>query len=223
MRWVRRIEPLVLSQESDIPYVIQSDGVLLCFDNMYREGSQEVKGEDSIITFKTNHKKVMRQSTNFHRFHAFPTLIPFEDIVRLNDTVIDGRLLKTASEVSSDPQNIAVIKERFIDKLGDSDFQEFAEEIEEFDHVFILVGDEIGTNTRLLCDSSHPIHHMDWGRTCVTIADAVCMSRQRKYCWTKNVPQLEITTYGLKPDKDLEKIYQIFLDIGVETITTWGG
>lgn len=222
MRWVRRIEPLILSQESDIPYVIQANGVWLCFDNMYREGAGG-PSSDSQIVFRAQHQHIMRQSTNFFKFHEFPTLIPFEDIVSLNETIIDGKLVKIASQQNSDSKNIVVIKERYVEKLGDESFQDFAEELEEFDSAFILVGDDIDTNARLLCDSAHPIHHSDWGRTCVTIADTLCDSTLRKYCWINQVPSLEITTYGLKPDKDVERLYQTFLDIGVEVTTAWGG
>lgn len=223
MRWVRRIEPLVLSQESDIPYVIQSDGVLLCFDNMYREGSASGSSPDYQIVFRSHHQQMMRQSTNFYKFHEFPVLIPFDDIVRLNETVIGGKLVKIASQQNSDSKCIAVIKERYVEKLADERFQEFAEELEDFDRSFILVGEDIDTNVRLLCDSSNTIHHLDWGRTCVTIADSMCDSGIRKYCWINQVPSLEITTYGLRPDKDVERLYQMFLNIGVEATTAWGG
>ncbi len=221
MGWVRRIEPLILSQESDIPYVIKQNGVLLCFDNMYRNGRGT--NDDFFITFKASRQSMMRQSTNYHRFYDFPVQIPFEDIICLNETVIDGKLVKLACEKRSESVNTAIIKESYITKLCDDGLQELAETLEGFNKSFILVGDDIDTNSRLLSDYADTIHHVDWGRTCVTIADRLCESSSRKYCWTKAVPIVEVTTYGLKPDKDTEKLYKVFSDLDIEVTTHWGG
>lgn len=221
MRWVHHIEPLTLSQESDIPYVIHRDGVLLCFDNMYRLGQSE-KSDDFFITFKTSYQVVMRQSTNYYRFYDFPVLIPFEDIICVNETIIDGKLVKLASEKQSESANITMVKESYVIKLSDDELQGLAEDIESFKS-FILVGDEIDTNVRLLSNFAETIHHTDWGRTCVTVADRLCDSPSRKYCWTKAVPTLEIITYGLRPEKDIEKLYNMFTNLEIEVATRWGG
>ena len=224
MRWVRHIEPLILSQESDIPYVINDDGVLLCFDNMYREGKQQEPSiDDYSIVFKTSQQSVMRQSTHFHRFYNFPVLIPFDDIVHLDKTVIDGKVLKIASYTETESVNIALVKESYVTKLDDDEFQDFAESIGDFDRTFVLVGDDIDTNVRLLSDIVDTVYHTDWGRTCVTIAHRVCKPAARKYCWTKSVPGLNITTYGLRPERDTERLYKMFMNFDVEVTTNWGG
>jgi hypothetical protein len=224
MRWVRHVEPLVLSQESDIPYVVHDNGILLCFDNIYREGQrQPLKTDEFFIEFKTSQQAVMRQSTYFYRFYDFPLLIPFNDVVHLNETIIDGKLLKIASYKDAESSNIAVVKENYVTKLSDDEFQDFAESIGEFDKSFMLVGDNIDTNIRLLSDIVETVHHADWGRTCVTIAHRICESAVRKYCWTKSVPNLDITTYGFKPEQDTEKLYKMFSDLDIEVTTNWGG
>jgi hypothetical protein len=222
MRWVKRIEPIILSQESDVPYVIQTDGVLLCFDNIYREGSGPTLRTDFQILFKASHQQLMRQSTQFFKFKNFPITIPFENVISLNETIIDGKLVKFASEQNNDAKSIAIVNEKFIGKLGERKFQEFAEELDTYDNSFILTGEDINTNTRLLCDTSNTIHHIDWGRTCVAVSDMMCNTSLRKFCWTKQVPIMEITTYGLNAN-NVEKLYQNFINIGVEVTTNWGG
>ena len=224
MSWVRHVEPLILSQESDIPYVVHDNGVLLCFDNMYRKSrKQSISTDDFFIVFKTSQQAVMRQSTYFYRFYDFPMLVPFDDVIHLNETIIDGRLLKIASYKNPESSSIALVKENYVSGLSNNEFQEFAENIDNFDKSFVLVGDDIDTNIRLLSDMVETIHHTDWGRTCVTIAHRTCESATRKYCWTKAVPGLEITTYGFKPERDTEKLYKAFSDIDIEVSTNWGG
>lgn len=223
MRWVKRIEQPILSQESDIPYVIHQNGVLLCFDNMYQEGNLEFEEKTPSIVFRTNRSKMKRHSANFMKFIDFPTLVPFEDIIHLDETIINGEVVRSPSEQNSDVKSIAVVKQRFVARLSEDELQDFTEETEEFNDSFFLIGDNINSTARAFCDLSNAILHVDWGRTCVSIANIMCQQKTRKYCWTSQVPALEITTYGLKPGHDIDNLYRTFSDIGVEVSTEWGG
>lgn len=213
MSWLKRIQPVTLYQSSDLPYVICEDGVRLCHTNMFSESQDK---ESHFISFTANRHELMRQSTYYHRFLEFPVTIPFEHVVACDDAIIEGRVIKFAAAVSDDLKNITVVKSECISELDDDQWQDLIDVIDESDNGFLLVGEDLPPQARLLDDMVTTIYHNgDWGRTCVGIADAVAPFSQRKYCWTKSLPELQITCYGLESNEDMSAIQDAFSYMGV--------
>ncbi len=231
MRWLKQLEPIVLEQSSEIPYVILEDGVHLCFDNFYAEPQKTLmehfasrkEGGDYYIRFTAHKNDIKQQSTNYFRLQEFPTVIPFDNILVLNDTIFDGRIIKATVETDGSPAKIAIIKSDYLQEIDDSEFQEIVESFDNFDHRFLLVGQEIQPQERLLEDSVDMIHHLTWARTCVDIVDRICPKPKRKYCWTRTTPELSITAFGINDNQEYDSIYKCLDNIGVpEKEIIWG-
>ncbi len=219
MSWLKRIEPVILRQSSDIPYVVLDDGVLLCFTNYYGE---HIDTGDYHISFYANRNKLKRASTNFFSFKTFPFKVTFQDIIELDDTVIEGRIIKSSSEVIGDPKEISVVKMSYIRHLEDEQFQDFVDSIEDYDRMFLLVGDTIDPQARLLSDMVHMIPHQQWIRTGVTIANAICDKPDRKYCWSKSIPEVNISCYGFQDVEEMDEFRESLELIGLKNFcTTW--
>jgi len=58
MRWIKKIEPVILYQASDLPYIITEVGVYLCFDNFYSELQST---GDHVISFQIERKQLSRK------------------------------------------------------------------------------------------------------------------------------------------------------------------
>jgi len=220
MNWLHKIEPVILEQSSDVPYVVLEDGVQLCYDNMYYESDDH---SDHHIKFLAHKQDLKRRSASCWRFRQFPTIIPFKDVLSLDDVVLDGKVIKIAAEVSSDPKSILVIRSKALNNMEEEEFQEVIDSIDEYDYSFLLTASELDTYDRLLADTLDIIHHRGWHHSCVAIADRICPTKHRKYCWTKNLPELSMTIYGLEHPDDLETVSNCFDDIGItEKEITWG-
>ena len=214
MRWLKQIIPVTLYQSSNIPYVILEDGVKLCFDNIYYIDPIS-KDQEHYIQFKSHKNDIIKQSTVNFRLKHFPTTIPFADIVSLDDTIIDGRTIKTSNFDKGQAQKIAVVPSVFLKELKENKFQNVIESIKYNDRNFLLVKGDIDSLDRLLEDESELIQHFGWHRTCVSIADRLCNQKTRKYCWTKHLPELSISIYGIKSNEETEFISKCFDDIGI--------
>lgn len=215
--WLKRQQPVKLYQSSDIPYVILEDGVHLCFDNCY--GTQE-DNADFNICFNAQQAGLKRANTYFYRLEEFPVTIPFSDIVSLNDTIIEGRIIKSSSTISNDSKSISIMKSSYIRNSPDETLESLNDELENFDNSFILVGETVDPQVRLFEGLATMIPHVDWTRTLVHISDEVCDRNDRKYCWTHAVPELSVSCYGLDDSDELIEINEIFDDIGVNGVST---
>lgn len=218
MNWLTKIEPIHLSQSSDIPYVILEDGVKLCFDNIYSENHDS---NEHSIRFIAHKHDIVRKSADCWRFKQFPVTIPFKEVISLDDVVIDGRIIKTATSPSSETKSIVIVRSKLLNHIDDDEFQGMVDSIEEYDHAFLLTGSELENYDRLLADSMNIIHHRGWHYSCTSIANHLC-KRPRKYCWTKTLPELSVTVYGIEEVDDPETIKSCFEDIGLaETEIIW--
>lgn len=218
MSWLSKIEPVTLYQGSDLPYVVTEEGIKLCFDNSY---CVDPVSSEFQIAFQVHKKKLMRQSANYFRFHDFPVVIPFDEVLNLNDTVIDGHILKHASSVDCEPLSIMLIKDAYISDLDNDALGDFVDLIENHDHSFVLLSeDNPSPQTRLLDDLVESIVHTDYGRTIVHIAHTVCPTKSRKYCWTKMVPDLSIHCYGLNDSEEKNDMDYYFEYIGIDNVET---
>lgn len=219
MSWLKRIQPITLSQSSDVPYVITEDGVKLCFTNMYTESEER---DDHFIRFNVNRHDLRRQSATFYKFLEFPVTIPFEAIIACDETIIEGKVIKHASKSSSDSSDIVIVKSDCVDDMDDDRFQDLVDVIDSLDHAFLLVGEEISPQSRLLDDLVTTVYHEgDWGRTCVAIVDHVTPGKQRKYCWTQRTPALNVQCYGLDDSDEMAEIHDILSFIGVTSSVAW--
>ncbi len=219
--WLKRQQPIQLYQGSDVPYVILKDGVHLCFDNCFGTHSD---GLDHNLCFQVEASALKRINTNFYKFSSFPCILPFVDIVSLDDAVIEGRTIKQASETQDEPKSIAIMKTEYIHHNEDLDLSSISDILCEFDKSFILVGENIDPQARLFEDISTIVPHSGWAKTIVTIADAMCDKSARKYCWTNTVPELSISCYGIDNSDELIEINDIFHDIGVNDVSiNWVG
>jgi len=223
MSWLKRHEPIILSQSSDIPYIITEKGVFLCFDNLYTE--QLDTSSEHYIRFAAYKNDFFQQSTNHFKLRDFPKLIPFEEIVQLDDTIIEGRVIKQAASIEEkhDSFKIAIAYSEFIRELEDDNFQEFVENLDNYDRSFLLIDEEIDPQSRLLEDDMDIIHHRGWYPTLVTIADRICSLPNRKYCWIHSLPILLFTVYGLQDTDDMNEICENLDNIGIqEKEVEWG-
>lgn len=204
--WLKRQQPISLHHSSDIPYVILEDGVLLCFDNCFSE--QKSRSEYQLSLF-ANKNELKRISTHFYRFSKFPTLIPFDRIIDLNNVIKDGKINKfiPISDDSMKDINI-IISDNF-------DLDSELEDVPDVDETFILGKEDITDSIRSVSDIAQIIMHQDWYRTAVQITDQMCANTKRKYCWTKSSPELEIHCYGLMDREEIDDINKCFDDIGV--------
>jgi hypothetical protein len=214
MKWLKHLGPLVLSQSSNIPYVILEDGVKLCFDNVYHVDPIS-KDQEHHIQFNVHKKDIIRQSTSHFRLKNFPVIVPFEDILSLDKTVIDGRIIKTCSGNKGKPQKIFIVQSSFLKEMEENEFQEIVDSMQSYDKTFLLIKEDVDSLDRLLVDEAELIPHFGWYRTIVTIADKVCNNKLRKYCWTKSLPELSISIHGINGDGETEFISKCFDDIGI--------
>ncbi len=220
MNWLKRNEPIVLSQSSSIPYVILESGVYLCFDNLYTEQTDKTNHH---IGFKAYKNDYIKQSTNHFRLKKFPAIIPFDEIQILDDSIASGRIIKQAHTIDSESKNILISSSAQLIKSDDKKYQEFVEMLDQYDNTFILTGEEIDPQIRILEDVTKIIHHRGWYPTLVTIADALCPLKSRKYCWTKSVPSLTIHLHEMDDFKDMKEISDCLDNIGIiEKEIIWG-
>lgn len=218
MSWLKKIKPVILYQSSDIPYVILEDGVRLCFDNVYY--NKQDQSEFNII-FKANKNHLMRQSANYYRFKKFPVIIPFRDIIKLNKTIIDGHIVKNTVH-HSEQITIALVKSSYLDDLDDDDLSRFVDTLDRYKNSFVLIQEEQNSKTHLLEDFAHIINHVNYYRTCVQIADAICSLKLRKYCWTRNITDLTVHCFGLIDSDEKNKISSALEYIGISNFdVTW--
>ena len=219
MSWLKRIEPIVLEQSSDIPYVVLENGVFLCASNLFTEKSNKL---DYLLKLRAPKNSILRKSTNCYSLKKFPTLVPFKDIVSLDNVIAEGRIIKIASTQLEDSKNIVVAKSQCLHKMDDNHFQKFMENINNYDRSFLLVEDEINAQDRILQGIMKFITHDNWYKTSISILDNICKHPHRKYCWTKSIPELKITLYGLRDNKESEEITDCLANIGAtETEITW--
>lgn len=216
MSWLKRQQPIRLYQGSNIPYVILTDGVHLCCDNCY---GIKCDSSEHNICFNIEATSIKRINTHFYRIASFPAVIPFCDIVALDDAVIEGRTIKQAADVQGDPKSIAIIKPEYIRHTADTDLTGLSDTLDEYDASFILIGENIDPQVRLFEDSSAIIHHLSWPRTLVTIADNVCEQTSRKYCWTQTLPELSVSCYGIDAADELVEIHEAFTAIGINDVS----
>ncbi len=219
MSWLKRIEPIVLEQSSDIPYVVLENGVFLCASNFFVEEADEL---DHFLKLKASKNDLLRKSTNCCVFRKFPKLIPFEDIIALDDVVAEGRVIKIASTQLESPKNIVVARSECLHEMDDTHFQEFMERVDDYDHKFLLVGDEISSQDRILQGIMSFITHGNWYKTSIAMLDNIYKTSYRKYCWTRLLPELKMTLYGLRDTEEAEEITSCLESIGVtENEITW--
>ena len=210
MSWLKRIEPTVISQASEVPYVVLEDGVYLCFDNLYGTNSDQT---DYYIKFKVAKNDLSQQSTNYFYLKSFPYLVPFEDVIILDDAIAEGRIIKSASQTEKS-RSILVAKSSYLHNFEDGEFQEFVETIDEFDNAFLLTGEEIEPQDRLLQEIMHVTPHSDWYKTCVSILNQSIPHKNRKYCWTK-LSGLHLTMYGSEDGDECRQISDCLDHIGI--------
>lgn len=219
MSWLKRIEPITLEQSSNIPYVVLENGVFLCSSNLFMEKADK---SDHFLKLKASKKAILRKSTNCCAFRSFPVLIPFEDIIALDDVIAEGRVIKIASSQLEEPKNIVVATSECLQGMDDNHFQEFVEHVDDYDHSFLLVDEDINSQDRILQDVMSFITHDNWHKTSVNIINDICANPYRKYCWTKMLPELKMTLYGLHTSEEADEITNCLESIGVtENEITW--
>jgi len=150
---------------------------------------------------------------------TFPTVIPFNDVISLDDAIIEGRTIKQAADTSGDPQSIAIMKPEYIRHTADTDLTGLSDTLDEFDASFILVGETVDPQARLFEESSNIIAHRNWPRTMVSIADILCPKQSRKYCWTQTLPEITISCYGIDDSDELIEINDTLSAIGINDVS----
>lgn len=201
--WLKRQQPTKLYQSSDLPYVILEDGIHLCYDNCYGTSKDNL---DFNICFEAQAGNLKRINTHFYKFNSFPVVIPFEQVISLDDTVIEGKTIKHTASFDSDTKQVAVMKSDYIRSCAGDDLSNINDLLEEFDHSFILVGDIINPQARLFEDIADIIPHQQWNRTFVSIAHRIAERPERKYCWIHSLPDINLFCYGIEGSEELKDI-----------------
>lgn len=208
--WLKKAEPVTLEQSSTVPYVILEDGVRLCFDNLFSEQSDS---SDHHIKFTAGKNMLTRQSTNYWRFLEFPVIVPFSEIVRLDNCIVNGKLIKQSSGSIRGSKTVSIT---LLDYLTESSsIDEYIDTVDEYDHNFVLVGEDLDSDAHLVQDVAELITHEDWFKTVVTIADRVARPGPRRFCWTRRLPELSVVCRGFKSSNDMEDFTNILEWIGV--------
>jgi len=223
MSWLKKSEPVALEQASSIPYVILEDGVRLCFDNLYGSNADQ---SEHYIKFTMSPTVLTRQSTNYWRIKAFPVVIPFSHIARLDNCIINGKLIRQAANHSQSSKIISVTSSEHLTQLLETEngIEEFVDTLDEYDHNFVLVGEELEPEIRIIQDVADFITHEDWTKTAVTICDRIAKPGPRRYCWTKNLPDLTIACRGLASSDDMDEFTTAIEFIGVDRFDCqWSG
>jgi hypothetical protein len=215
MSWLKHIQPVLLHQSSDIPYVILEDGVKLCYSNFY--SVDPCSNNEFNISFKASKNELERQSATYYRFKHFPVIVPFENIAQLNKTIIDGKIIKSASFTSRDTISVGVVKSSYVDSLNDNEFNQLVDLMEQQERMVILTSDPLGSASHLLIDENAiPVYESgDCVRTCVAVAHYASPKHGRKYCWTRHCPELKITCYGFDDTDEMSLMSDSFAMIGV--------
>ena len=214
MNWLKRQQPIVLYQSSDIPHVITDEGAKLCFDNCY----SNLKEKD-VLTFSSSQKLLDRISSNYYKFIKFPVTIPMSDLIYVPGSLMEGKVIKEASIVEASQKTI-VVKSSYIERLPYKKFNKLASKLNHYKS-FILVKDSIDPSVRALEDMAEIIYHKNWYRTAVTIASTLC--KQRGVNWTKMIPEISMKCFGIQ-NGDLGKIEFAMRYIGIENFDgTWDG
>ena len=218
MAWLIKQQPIELYQSSELPYVILENGVHLCYDNCY---GQQRDNADHNIHFTVQANFLKRINTHYYKFELFPVTIPFTDIISLDDTIIKGCTIKHIANVQADSLKLAVIQSEYIRNISENELYDFNNKLDDFDHNFILTGESIDPQTRLFDNVSTIIHHFNWYRTFVTIANQICTLNNREYEWTKSIPEISISYYGLPDSDDISKWDPVFENVGLCVSTKW--
>lgn len=214
--WLKRQQPIKLYQSSDLPYIILEDGIHLCYDNCY--GINRDKS-DFNICFKTQSSGLRRINTYFYKFNSFPTVISFEQIISLDDTIIEGKTIKHFASSDSDIKHIAVMKSNYIRSCSGEDLSNISDLLEEHDHSFILVGDAIDPQVRLFDGIADILSHQEWNRTFVSIAHKIADRSERKYRWIHSLPDINLSFYGIEDPDEMREINSAKDTVGIANMS----
>ncbi len=215
--WLKRQQPIKLYQSSDLPYIILEDGVHLCYDNCYGTSKDS---SDFNICFETQAGTIKRANTYFYKFNSFPIVLPFEQVISLDDTVIEGKMIKHFASSESESKQVIAMKSDYIRSCTGNDLSNINDLLAEYDHSFVLVGDTIDPQVRLFDGIAEIVPHQCWARTLVSIAHKIADKQERKYCWTRSLPEIDLSCYGINLD-ELKEIHSArdstgLLDISVK-------
>lgn len=216
--WLKKQQPIQLYQSSEIPYILLEDGVRLSHSNCF---GVNVNKDDFNLSFSVQASRLNRINTYFYKFASFPVIIPLEEIISLDDTIVEGKTIKMATDRSDDSKSVCIMKSSYIHHIAGSDLSRINDVLEGYDDSFILVGETIDPQVRLFDDAAHIIVHTEWGRTLTAIAHKICPNLGRKYCWTQNIPELSFSCYGVDDTDELKDIHAIKDFIGMNASIEW--
>jgi hypothetical protein len=215
--WFRKIEPVLLHQSSDVPYVVTNDGVRLCFDNYY--GLQEDRFGEHVLSFKMPRRAIRRRSTKHFRLHSFPVTIPFSDVVKLDRAAKDGALILQDKSFTGPWRRISLFSAEYLLKKH-RDIEKAATRLARLRHCYVTYGHELPSQLHAVAETTPIISHYDWVKTLLTIADSVVQTDYRGPNWVKCAGRFDIVAYGFK--SGLEEAKRAISDIGIEDATfTW--
>jgi len=213
--WLKRQQPVQLYQASELPYVILEDGVNLCYDNCY--GTEIADTAEFNIQFYAPSNALQRINTYFYKFESLPITIPFTDVIKLDNTVVEGKIIKQAASSEGEPCKVVLMKSEYI--RNESELEPISDILEDCDQAFILTGEHIDPQVRLFNDLAHIIPYCNWERTLVSVAHAVSSQKTRKYCWTRSVPEMNLSCYGIESTDELKDIYDASNSVGLSDVS----
>jgi len=212
--WLKKQQPVILRQSSDLPYISFEDGIFLCYDNCY---STSYEKNQYAIEFVYAKKKIQRINTYFYKIKKFPILLDWSS-VKLT-TGFDQHTEQTNDLESA---TVFVIKSSRIKKMSQKSVEKLIDEMNEFDYKFIITAsDKIDDNTRSLEDSCAIIEHNSWHKTITSILNNICQSESRNINWTKQIQPLSMFFYNIDNTEEIDNMQQIIDDLRVECFINW--
>lgn len=210
MSWLKKHQPTILHQTSDVPYIVLDKSVYLCYDNFYTEKQDTSSGFS--INFKTHPRLLQRKDTNYFEFIKFPVRINLSDVNSVNNS--KDTYITTTTDIS----NIVLVKHKYIKKISNAEIDEFTNIIEDFDARFVLVPKDSDYNerTRMFEDNCEFIDHYDWFKTLTTICHKICNSKTRENEWIKSIPEVSIDCYGVFTSKEISSIQSAVDDLELD-------
>lgn len=219
MAWFKKFQSTNLYQSSDIPYVILDNHVLLCFDNLY--STRKENNSEFSISFQADKKQITTQSATLYRLNTFPEKIKLNNVDFVNNIKVSQ--LKKNAKKTIDSESIALVNYVMLKRMSDRKFDNFTNQMSDYDHKFLLTNDKLGYMCLKTDNILKYIYHSNnnWHKTCAEIAYNISIDEPKDINWTKNIPSLDIYCFGLQDRDIIKKIGSSFNDMGINSCISW--
>ena len=183
----------ILYHSSELPYPILDNKILICSDNLFTEHASNVENEAAI---SVNKKLIKRQSAHYWESLSFPLLIEKEKRIFVRN--------KCFKKFENESVKVGLFKSSFVKKR----YYKSYDFVEQYDNSYLISktassDPDVITFSEMVddffCCSS-------WCCAVLNIINNLCKSSERKNNWTKNIADITLEVYGIKNEKELDKL-----------------